>query len=151
LPTVTDADLVLGILDPEYFLGGRIRLDVDAARRSVDVHVAQPLRPSGEEAAAGGKRVVDGGMGGPVSTAAIEQGHAPREFVLYAFGGAGATHAPAFALQIVDEIVVPPTQSVHSAFGAVASDIALTLEQSVPMRLARSAGGEDADAARIGA
>jgi N-methylhydantoinase A len=151
LPTVTDADLVLGILDPEYFLGGRIRLDVDAARRSIDVHVAQPLGLSVEEAAAGVKRVVDERMGDLLRTATIEQGHDPREFVLYAFGGAGATHAPAFALQIVDEIVVPPTQSVHSAFGAVASDIALTLEQSVPMRLARSAGGEDADAARIGA
>jgi N-methylhydantoinase A len=144
-PTVTDADLVLGIIDPEFFLGGRIALDVEGARRAIDTHVATPLGISVEEAAAGIKRVVDARMGDLLRTVTVEQGHDPRGFVLYAFGGAGATHAPAFALDVVEEIVVPATQSVHSAFGAVASDIALTLEQAQPMRLSRANGAADAD------
>jgi N-methylhydantoinase A len=88
-------------------------------------------------------------MGDLLRTVTVEQGHDPREFVLYAFGGAGATHAPAFALDIVDEIHVPASQSVHSALGAVASDIALTLELAVPMRLSRGGGGAEADPVRI--
>jgi N-methylhydantoinase A len=149
LPTVTDADLVLGVIDPEYFLGGRIRVSVEAARRALDTHVATPLGITVEEAAAGIKRVVDARMGDLLRTVTVEQGHDPRDFVLYAFGGAGATHAPAFALDIVDEIHVPASQSVHSALGAVASDIALTLELAVPMRLARDGGGAEADPERI--
>jgi N-methylhydantoinase A len=88
-------------------------------------------------------------MGDLLRTVTLEQGYDPREFVLYAFGGAGATHAPAFALELVDEILVPVSQSVHSAFGAVASDIALTLELGVPMRLSRGGGGTEADPAQI--
>lgn len=148
-PTVTDADLVLGILDPAHFLGGRLVLDVDGARRAIDVHVASPLGLSVEEAAAGIKRVVDARMGDLLRTVTIEQGHDPRDFVLYAFGGAGATHAPAFALDVVDEILVPATQSVHSALGAIASDIALTLEVAVPMRVSRDGGGREVEPERI--
>jgi len=88
-------------------------------------------------------------MGGLLRTVTIEQGHDPREFVLYAFGGAGATHAPAFALELVDEVLVPATQSVHSALGAIASDIALTLELAVPMRVAREDAGDSVDPERI--
>ncbi len=143
-PTVTDADLVLGVIDSDYFLGGRIRIDIEAARRAIETHVARPLGMSVEEAAVGIKRVVDARMGDLLRTVTIEQGHDPREFVLYAFGGAGATHAPAFALEIVDKIVVPASQSVHSALGAVASDIAITLELAVPIRLARTDGGAEA-------
>ena len=148
-PTVTDADLVLGILDPENFLGGRLALDAGAARRAIESHVAGPLGLSVEEAAAGIKRVVDASMGDLLRTVTIEQGHDPREFVLYAFGGAGATHAPAFALELVDEILVPASQSVHSALGAVASDIALTLELAVPMRVSREDAGARVDPAQI--
>ena len=148
-PTVTDADLVLGILDPARFLGGRLPLDVEAARRAIEAHVAVPLGLSVEEAAAGIKRVVDARMGDLLRTVTIEQGHDPRGLVLYAFGGAGATHAPAFALDLVEEILVPASQSVHSALGAVASDIALTLELAVPMRLSRAGGASEADPERI--
>jgi len=141
LPTVTDADLVLGIIDPEYFLGGRIPLDPAAARLAIDTHVARPLGLGVEEAAAGIKRVVDARMSDLLRTVTVEQGHDPREFTLYAFGGAGPTHAPAFALELVDELHVPASQSVHSALGAVASDIALTLDLAAPVRLSRTGGG----------
>jgi N-methylhydantoinase A len=149
LPTVTDADLVLGIIDPDYFLGGRIALDPAAARRAIEMHVAEPLGLDVEEAAAGIKQVVDARMGDLLRTVTVEQGHDPREFVLYAFGGAGPTHAPAFALELVGEVYVPASQSVHSAFGAVASDIALTLELAAPLRLSRTGGGSEADPDRL--
>ncbi len=149
LPTVTDADLVLGILDPGGFLGGRISLDVQAAHDAVREHVAEPLGLAVHEAAAGIKRIVDGRMADLLRTVTLERGHDPREFVLYAFGGAGAAHAPAFALDLVDAIVVPATQSVHSALGAASSDVALRVEVSAPMRLARERLGADAPAAWI--
>jgi N-methylhydantoinase A len=149
-PTVTDADLVLGILDADRFLGGRLRLDVDAAARAISTHVAEPLGLGLEQAAAAVKRIVDTRMADLLRTVTIEQGHDPREFVLYAFGGAGPTHAPAFALDVVDTIVVPASQSVHSALGAIASDVTLTAELAVPMRLTRTGGAAEADVDEIG-
>ena len=131
------------------FLGGRIRLDPEAAREAVRVHVAEPLGISVPEAAAGIKGIVDGRMADLLRTVTLERGHDPREFTLYAFGGAGPAHAPAFALELVEAIVVPATQSVHSALGAAASDVALRLERSAPMRLAREELGADADADEI--
>jgi N-methylhydantoinase A len=145
LPTVTDADLVLGIIGAENFLGGRLRVDVDAARAAVARHVADPLGLTVERAAAGIKQIVDARMADLLRTVTIEQGHDPREFVLYAFGGAGPTHAPAFALGVVDTILVPASQSVHSALGTIASDVALAVELSAPMRLSRDGGGAEAD------
>lgn len=144
LPTVTDADLLLGILDPGGFLGGRIALDVEAARDAVRTHVAEPLGISVQEAAAGIKRIVDGRMADLLRTVTLERGHDPREFRLYAFGGAGPAHAPAFALELVDAVLVPSTQSVHSALGAASSDLSVRVERSTPMRLTRDAPGADA-------
>jgi N-methylhydantoinase A len=136
-PTVTDADLVLGLLDPENFLGGRLRLDVDAARTAIRDVIAEPLDMSIEEAAAGIKRIADARMADAVRTATIERGFDPRDFVLYAFGGAGPTHAPAFGLDVVDTLLVPASQSVHSALGAIASDVSLVVENTSPRRLKR--------------
>ena len=146
LPTVTDADLLLGILDPDAFLGGRMTLDVGAAREAVRAYVADPLGIPVLEAAAGIKRIVDGRMGDLLRTVTLERGHDPREFTLYAYGGAGPAHAPAFALELVDAVLVPATQSVHSALGAASSDIALRTELSSPMRVARESLGADVDA-----
>ena len=148
-PTVTDADLVLGILDPDNFLGGRIRLDVEAAREALRREVADPLGLPVEEAAAGVKRIVDTRMADLLRTVTIERGYDPREFVLHAFGGAGATHAPAFALEVVDTLLVPASQSVHSALGAASSDVSITAELAVPMRLSRAGGAADADPERV--
>jgi N-methylhydantoinase A len=149
LPTVTDADLLLGILDPDNFLGGRIKLDREAAQRAVAEHVAEPLGLEVEQAAAGIKRIVDGRMADLLRMVTLERGHDPRDFVLYAFGGAGAAHAPAFALEVVDRLLVPVTQSVHSALGAASSDIALTSELTSPMRLRRENGGADVESAEL--
>ena len=148
-PTVTDADVVLGIIDPERFLGGRLEIDVQRARAAIRTHVAEPLGLGVDEAAVGIKRIVDTRMADLLRTVTIEQGYDPRDFVLYAFGGAGATHAPAFALDVVDELLIPASQSVFCAVGAVASDIALSAEWAVPMRLSREAYGADIDAGEI--
>jgi N-methylhydantoinase A len=121
-------------------------LDIGAAREAVRTHVADPLGISVTEAAAGIKRIVDGRVGDLLRTVTLERGHDPREFTLYAYGGAGPAHAPAFALDLVDAVVVPATQSVHSALGAASSDIALRTELSSPMRVARDSLGADIDA-----
>lgn len=144
-PTVTDADLVLGILDPATFLGGRLQVDVAAAAGAIEEHVAVPLGLSVAEAAAGIKEIVDNRMADLVRTVTLERGHDPRDFVLYAFGGAGPTHAPAFALDLVATILVPVTQSVHSALGAISSDLHLVEEVSEPMRVPRDASGVEED------
>lgn len=144
-PTVTDADLVLGILNPRNFLGGRLEVSVEAARTAIEKHVSGPLEISVEEGAAGIKQIVDTRMADLLRTVTLERGHDPRDFVLYAFGGAGPTHAPSFALDVVDTVVVPAGQAVLCALGAVASDITLTTDRAVPMRLARAEWGADAD------
>lgn len=141
-PTVTDADVVLGIIDPAQFLGGKLQLDVGKAREAIRVHIAEPLGLSIEEAAAGIKKIVDTRMADLLRVVTIEQGHDPRGFVLYAFGGAGATHAPAFALDVVEEMIVPSSQSVFCAFGAVASDIKLNLGRAQPQRVGRDGKGD---------
>ena len=140
-PTVTDADVVLGIIDPDGFLGGKLALDQDKAREAIRVHVADPLNVPIEEAAAGIKRIVDARMADLLRTVTIEQGHDAREFVLYAFGGAGPAHAPAFALDVVEEVIIPASQSVFCAFGAVASDIALSAGRAEPKRYGRDGTG----------
>ena len=140
-PTVTDADVALGIIDPGGFLGGKLALDREKARGAIRVHVADPLNVSIEEAAAGIKRIVDTRMADLLRTVTIEQGHDAREFVLYAFGGAGPTHAPAFALDVVEEVLIPASQSVFCAFGAVASDIALSAGRAEPKRYGRDGKG----------
>lgn len=117
-------------------------LDLERARESVRVHVAEPLGLSIESAAAGIKQIVDARMADLLRTVTIEQGHDPREFVLYAFGGAGASHAPTFALDVVDEVLVPFGQSVFCAFGAVASDVKLNAARTLPKRCGRDGSGE---------
>jgi N-methylhydantoinase A len=123
LPTVTDADVVLGIIDPDRFLGGRMRLSRDLAEQAVRKYIGQPLGMTAEEAADGIRRVVDAQMADQVRTATIQQGYDPRDFVLFAYGGAGPAHAYAFAPDAgLDRIVIPHTATVHSACGALRAD-----------------------------
>ena len=123
LPTVTDADVVLGIIDPDRFLDGRFRLHRDLAEEAIRKHVADPLEMSVEAAADGIRRVVDAQMADQVRAATIQQGHDPRDFVLFAYGGAGPAHAYAFAPDAgIDRVVIPFTATVHSAYGALGSD-----------------------------
>lgn len=126
-PTVTDCDLVLGFIDPAYFLGGRRSLDVEAAREAIDVRLAKPLGMSIEEAAAGVVRIVNSQMGDLIRREVVKSGHHPEDFVLYAFGGAGPVHAVGYARDLgIGSIHVFPTSAVFSAFGIAMADLVHT-------------------------
>ena len=124
LPASTDANLVLGYLDPDYFAGGRMKLSVDAAREAIRSHIAQPMGLSIEEAAAGMYRVVCNNMAQGVREVTIKRGFDPREFPFVAAGGAGPIHS----CQICNELsiplqVVPRESSVLCAMGMLLSDL----------------------------
>ena len=130
-PTVTDADVVLGLINPTTFLGGRRALDRDAAVTAIRTRVAEPLGLSVEDAAAGIKRIVDAKMADLIRQATIHRGYDPRRFALIAFGGAGPVHAYSYAAGLgVKQLVVPQTASVHSAYGVLSSDLVVTTERS---------------------
>ena len=122
-PTITDADLVLGIIDAEYFLGGRMRIDVELAKAAIEAKIARPLSMSLHEAAAGIREVANNQMADLLRRVTTWSGHDPRNFALCAYGGAGPTHAQQFAaIAGIKTVIVPTTASGHSAFGAVTAD-----------------------------
>ncbi len=122
-PTVTDAHLVLGHLPP-YLLGGRFKLDAQAAREAVRRRVAEPLGLSVEAAARGILAIVDNSMVGAIRVVSVERGHDPRDFSLLPFGGAGPLHAAALARLLgMPTIVVPPGPGVLSALGLLVSNL----------------------------
>jgi N-methylhydantoinase A len=142
LVTVTDADLVVGILSPDNFLGGRMKLDHAAATAAIREQIANPLGMSVEEAAAGVRRVVDGHMADTLREVTIGRGHDPRDFVLLAYGGAGPAHCIGYGAELgVPRILIPSTSMAHSAYGALASDVQHSAERSLLLR----AGGGDRD------
>ena len=122
--TVTDADLVLGILDPGYFLGGRKVLNPEKARDRIRERIARPLGMAVTEAAAGIYEIVNNKMADLIRRKVITTGYYPEEFVLYAFGGAGASHVAGYAAELgVEKLYIFPTSSVLSAFGIAAADV----------------------------
>jgi N-methylhydantoinase A len=128
--TITDANLLLGILNPNYFLGGRITLDLDAARDALAA-AGEPLGFTGEETAAAALRIVDSQMADAVRLASVQRGYDPRDHVLYAFGGGGAVHAAALARQLgINRVIVPLSDFAAgwSAFGTAAADVLLVEE-----------------------
>ncbi|MGH3504038.1 MAG: hydantoinase/oxoprolinase family protein [Nocardioidaceae bacterium] len=123
-PTVTDCDLMLGYLTPDYFLGGRRRLDLEAARAAINERLARPLRMDVADAAAGVCQIVDSKMSDLIRREVVRGGHLPEEYVLYAFGGAGPVHAVSYARELgIRRILVSPTSSVFSAFGIAMADL----------------------------
>ena len=136
LVTVTDADVVLGIISPDNFLGGRMQADAEAARRPPSgARSPSRLGLSVEQAAAGIVRVVDAHMADTLREVTIGRGYDPREFVIFAYGGAGPAHCAGFGAELgVPRIIVPATSMAHSAYGALASDIHQSSERSLLMR-----------------
>lgn len=151
-PTVTDADVVLGIIDPGYFLGGTFALDREAAAEAIREQIAIPLGITVEDAAAGIKEIADHRMADLLDTLTVGKGHDPRDFVIFSYGGAGGSHCHAFGAELgVQSIVIPSTATVHSAFGSVMSDLHMTAELSDPVHAANwDAAPEIIDATRIG-
>jgi N-methylhydantoinase A len=138
-PTVTDADLLLGYLDPDFFLGGRMRLDVDSARRAVEQRVAQPMGLSVTDAAWGIHRVVNENMAAAARIHGIERGKDLRAYPLFAFGGAGPVHAWAVGRILkVPRILVPFGAGAMSAYGLLAAPLAFDFVRTSTQQLDRA-------------
>ncbi|MBM3677128.1 MAG: hydantoinase/oxoprolinase family protein, partial [Actinobacteria bacterium] len=136
-PTVTDADLVLGYLDPSYFLGGEMALDREAAETALRVHVAEPLGLTVEEAAVGMFRVVNQNMVDGIREVSIERGYDPRDSVMVVGGGAGAVHACPLAEELeMRHVLVPRVASTLCAFGQLVADIKHDYTRSVLSQVA---------------
>lgn len=124
LPTCTDADLILGYLDPDYFAGGKIRLDRAAAAGAIQKHVAGPLSLSVEQAAAGMYRVINTHMAQGVREISIKRGFDPRDFPVVAAGGAGPLHACMICRELgIPIFIVPRESSIFCAAGMLMSDL----------------------------
>ncbi len=123
-PTVTDANLVLGRLAPMSLLGGGMEVDLDAARRSIQDKLAEPLRLTIDQAAEGIIRVVNATMTAAIGKLTVERGHDPREYALCAFGGAGPLHGAELAAELgLRETIVPIAPGVNSAIGLLMSNL----------------------------
>ncbi len=124
LPACTDADLVLGYLDPAAFAGGSLPLDLDKSRAAIAEHVADPLGLSVDEAAAGMYAVINTNMAFGVREVTIKRGLDPREFPMVVAGGAGGLHACAIAAELeIPTLIVPRTASTLCATGMLLSDL----------------------------
>ncbi|WP_421998598.1 hydantoinase/oxoprolinase family protein [Reyranella sp.] len=136
-PTVTDADVALGYIDPDNFLGGRMKLYRDRALEAIREKVADPLFGGDVLAAAAGiRRVVDSQMADLIRKCTLERGHDPRDFVMMAYGGAGPVHAASYGAEAgAAKVLVPYFATVHSAYGAALSDIRFSLQFSEPIVL----------------
>jgi N-methylhydantoinase A len=130
-PTVTDANLVLGRLDPDYFLGGAMALDLAAARAAIAARIAAPLGLAIEAAAAGVLTVTNTNLAAAIRLSLFEKGLDPREFALLSFGGAGGLHAIAVAEELgIGRVVFPRDAGTFSAYGILHSDIVHDFAQS---------------------
>jgi N-methylhydantoinase A len=138
-PTVTDANLVLGRLNPDRFLGGELKLDTAAARQAVQ-KIGAPLGYAGAE---GLTRMADGIialatviMAGAIKTISIEHGRDPREFVLFCYGGGGPLHASALARELsIPTVIIPPEPGNFSAVGMLLADARLDVSKTFTGRL----------------
>lgn len=124
LPTVSDANLLLGRLNPDYFLGGKLPLYPERARKAVERHVADKMGLSLEAAAAGIIRIVNANMAKGISGNSVERGYDLREFAMITMGGAAALHAAEIARDLnMAKVIVPPMAGNFSAVGLVVADV----------------------------
>ena len=121
--TVTDADVLLGYIDPDYYLGGQIKLNKAKAHEAVG-RLAKKLRVTPSEAADGIFRIINTNMLNGIRVVSVEKGHDPRNFSVISFGGAGGVHATALIEQLkIDRVIVPQTAAAFSAFGLLCTDL----------------------------
>jgi N-methylhydantoinase A/oxoprolinase/acetone carboxylase beta subunit len=130
-PTVTDADVVLGYIDPEYYFGGKMKLRPELAEQAIRTHVAEPLGIDVVEAAARIRAIVDANMADVISRETLLRGFHPADFTLFAYGGAGPTHATGFGRKLGNRrIVIFPYSPVFCAFGSSTMPVAHIYEAS---------------------
>lgn len=123
-PTVTDADVVLGRIDPDFFLGGKKKLNKDKALAAIKEKIADPLRIDVYEAAENICTVIGGQMQAALETLLVTKGIDPSKFVLFCFGGAGPTHCASYSAGLsFSKIIIPQSAAVFCAFGAATADI----------------------------
>src|SRR5438128_679850 len=135
-PTVTDANLVLGYLNPDYFAGGSLRLDVDGARRAIAARVAQPLGLSVEDAAWGIHAIVNTNMELATRVVSIERGRDPRDLTFVAFGGSGPVHGCRLARALgIPRVILPAAAGVTAALGLLAAEVRFDVARSYVRRL----------------
>ena len=139
--TVTDADVVLGYINPDYYFGGRMKLDRSLAERALQRRIARPLGISVTEAAALIRRIVDEKMASAIRKEVVLRGYRPEEFVLFAFGGGGPTHAAGYAGDIPTTVVFPYS-AVFCAFGSSIMDVMHVYEKSRRMVLVEPMTGK---------
>jgi len=146
-PTVTDANLIAGRIDPEYFLGSGIRLQRNKAAEAISEKIAKPLGLSLEEAALGILTIANFNMSLSVRAVSVEKGYDPRDCVLVPSGGGGALHAMAIARELSVPRVIIPTMPAHfSALGMLMADLKHDYVQTFVRELAETTGVEIADA-----
>jgi N-methylhydantoinase A/oxoprolinase/acetone carboxylase beta subunit len=135
-PTVTDADIVLGYINPDYYHGGRMKLDKEKAVSAISEKIAHPLGIDVEEAALLIKKIVDANMGDTIAKETFLRGYEPSDFILFAFGGAGPTHCCGYGPHAgINKIVVFPFSPVFCAYGSSTMDILHLYEQSLRLPL----------------
>jgi N-methylhydantoinase A len=135
--TVTDANVVLGRIDPANFLGGEMQLDADASRESVGSRVAEPLGLTVEAAAEGIIRVINATMVRGMRAVSVEKGYDPRDFAIVAFGGGGPLHAVDLARELgVPNVLIPVMPGVTSALGLLVADLRYDVSATVRGSLA---------------
>jgi N-methylhydantoinase A len=130
-PTVTDANLVLGYLNPKSIGGGKIQLDIEAARAAIRRRVAEPLGLTIEDAASGIFRISNGAMTNAIRYVSVSRGRDPRDFALMAFGGAGPVHMGVQAKDLgIKTVLVPKNAGVFAALGCLISDFKISKVRS---------------------
>jgi N-methylhydantoinase A/acetophenone carboxylase len=138
-PTVTDADIVLGYINPKHYLGGEMELNYDLAFQAIEKKIAKPLGISVIEAAARIRKIVDAHMGHEIYKEVALKGHDPSDFIIFAGGGAGPVHCCGFNEYIeASKIITCPFSSVFGAFGASTLNVMHLYEQSSYMKLTGS-------------
>jgi N-methylhydantoinase A len=146
-PTVTDANLVTGRIDPQYFLGSGVRLQRDKAVDVITEKIAKPLGLSLEEAALGILTIANFNMSLSVRAVSVEKGYDPRDCVLVPSGGGGALHAMAIARELsVPRVIIPPMPAHFSALGMLLADLKHDYVQTFVRELAETTGPQIADA-----
>jgi N-methylhydantoinase A/oxoprolinase/acetone carboxylase beta subunit len=142
-PTVTDADLVLGYLSPDRFHGGQLKLNQRRAERAIRDRVASPLGIDVPEAALLIKRVIDARMGAEIYKETVLKGYDPRDFVIFAAGGAGPVHCCGYAESAgMSKVVVFPFSSAFCAYGSSTMDVVHVYERSRRFPLLTAVGGQ---------